>query len=105
MADGNNPTSGYATLKQCHSRAYEYLSKALQIDESGKGKCWMSCHLHGCYRVVVGNAHWLHVEEAVLQCDYSTHVANCWVVVHGQHMYPVVRVPQSSLQMNNTITC
>ena len=29
---------GYSVLRKCHKRAYELLSKALQIDESGRGK-------------------------------------------------------------------
>ena len=29
---------GYSVLRKCHKRAYEHLSKALQVDESGRGK-------------------------------------------------------------------
>ena len=30
---------GYADLKRCHTEAYNFLSKALQLDESGRGAC------------------------------------------------------------------
>ena len=33
---------GYADLKQCHTEAYNFLSKALQLDESGRGGCFNS---------------------------------------------------------------
>jgi len=28
---------GYADLKWCHTEAYSFLSRALQLDETGKG--------------------------------------------------------------------
>lgn len=31
------PSPGYSALRKCHKRAYEHISKALQIDESGRG--------------------------------------------------------------------
>ncbi len=38
MSEPSGGIPGYDALKQYHSRAYEYLSKALAIDESGQGK-------------------------------------------------------------------
>ena len=29
---------GYADLKWCHTEAYSFLSRALQLDETGKGE-------------------------------------------------------------------
>ncbi len=37
MSEPSDATPGYDTLKHYHSHAYEYLSRALEIDESGKG--------------------------------------------------------------------
>jgi len=41
---------GYADLKWCHTEAYSFLSKALQLDETGKGE-----FLYGSYTVCLGS--------------------------------------------------
>lgn len=37
MTEPSNAGEGYEALKRHHSHAYEYLSRALEIDEAGQG--------------------------------------------------------------------
>lgn len=39
--DGSPPPGSYAAVRYYHKRAYDHLSKALEIDESGEGRCIM----------------------------------------------------------------